>query len=171
MGTFLFLALGLGFVWRGVSDLNEAVHAQSAPGRCEQYPAAASSVSGVRWVSLSGCRLKLSGAAGRRALRLMGDPTVVVVPHDPALKNLIDESQALVADEALAAFTASHQAELTVERLDAIVEAAPDIEGSRVLTQRGPMAALRPIASVLAGMALLAFGLLPVARRWRLENE
>lgn len=173
VGTFLFIAAGLGFVWRGVSDLNDTMHAQPAEQPCEPFLSAVPA-SEPRWVALTGCRLDLERSQVHQGQLLVpliseGDaPRAFVAPANAEL-------QRLDTPQKREAFLAEHRAELekalAPPTLIALVEPLRGPDGTPRLTQGRPAPRLRSVGGVLFGMALMVLGLLPVARRWRLENE
>ena len=85
------------------------------------------------------------------------------------------ELQRLDSPQKRQAFLAEHTADLETTlappTLIAFVEPQRGPDGTPRLTQGRPAPRLRSVGGVLFGMALMVFGLLPVARRWRLENE
>lgn len=179
VGTLLFIGAGLAFVWRGVSDLNEAVHAQPAEQPCEQFlTATARAPTEQRWVALTGCRLELEHSQVNRGqllvpLRARGSvsgepPRALVAPSNPELQRL-DSPQKVEAF--LAGQPAGIETTLAPMTLVALVEPRGGPDGALLLTQGRPTPRLRSVGGVLFGMALMVLGLLPVARRWRLETE
>ena len=172
-GTLLSLAFGLGFVWRGVSDLNGVVSSQPAAQPCERFLSEAP-LTQPRWVALIGCRLELAHSQVTHGQLLVpltaggavwGAPTrAYVAPADPEL-------QRLDSPQKLEAFLSEHRAGLAPQTLTALAEPQKGPGGAVLLTQGRPSPRLRSLGAVLFGMALMVLGLLPVARRWRLENE
>ena len=110
VGTFLFIATGLGFVWRGVSDLNDTVHAQPAEQPCEPFLSAVPALE-PRWVALTGCRLDLERSQVHQGqllvpLKSSGDaPRAFVAPANAEL-------QRLDSPQKRQAFLAEHTADL-----------------------------------------------------------
>jgi hypothetical protein len=113
-------------------------------------------------------------------------PTAVVATTEKALLGLIDQLQQLDSEQRVEAFMLEHQAELErtlgPEKLVGYVEplastaahAALGVltaEGAVVLEQGRQPQRVNSLCSVLFGMALLVWGLLPITRRWKLETE
>ncbi len=113
-------------------------------------------------------------------------PTAVLATTDKQLLGLVDQIGRLDTRDRVDAFLQEHQAEfdtlLSPEPLIGYVEpiassasrAALGVitaEGAVVLEQGRQPQRLNSVCTVLFGMALLVWGLMPIARRWRLEKE
>ncbi len=113
-------------------------------------------------------------------------PHVVVATTDKHLLGLIDQLQQLEAPEAVEAFVLAHEAEfdqvLGPEPLVGYAEplgssasrAALSVlmaQDAVVLEQNREPQRANALCSVLLGMALIMWGVWPLARRWRLERE
>ncbi len=113
-------------------------------------------------------------------------PSAIVATTDKRLLELMDTLQRLESPEQVEAFIVEHQAELEqplapqtlvgyVEPIASIASHAAlgvlTAQGAVVLEQGRQPARLNSVWSVMMGMGLMIWGLLPVARRWRLERE
>lgn len=135
IGALLLLSVGLGFFLLGTADLFAAVAGPKTFG-CAEFLADPTQ---ARWVTLTGCRLELPGAAQRhfkgwlstkpdggsspgRSLELFiplgvlgtaptGSAAVLVATADPALLSLVDQLARLPDEAALDAFVDAHAAE------------------------------------------------------------
>lgn len=209
-GALLLLGAGLAFVLMGTSDLTAYVSGPSKRS-CEDYlrePRRA------RWVSLTGCRLELPGAASRRfagwlpissdggavgernlelfvPLGVLGTAPsdvspVLVATSDPKLLRLVDEWFKQPDEASADAFVEAHAAELEAVLAPAVLEgyvepvasmgsrsarAVLALEDAVILRQNVTPTGGKGLCSVLLGLALMTWALLPLVRRVLLWRE
>ena len=172
-GTLLLLGFGLFVLFVSVADLREASRVQPAERGCAEWLADSS---GPRWVTLTDCKLNLSGARGEGALRFVplyvGTPApvprAVLATSDAELIAVIDGAAGLGKDEA-SAFLQSHGATLQ-PRLTGYVASAKR-EDAVVLQQGKQPQRLQTVFGMLVGLVAIALVVRSMFMRYLVDRD